>query len=257
MKTTIRELRRKGYKRTTVKGLYLTNKGKAYNITTHNNLSIVRHGKVNVNGKEYNVAKLILETFKKIPVRNGAILFINGDKTDFDCSNLQYATGTHYKAPKQDNIIKVIRLYFKVDQKINSSSSLFKYFLKEIATKRKFIDLHTENDFKMFLAWLVPFSNSKAIISKEHGYTTINGTDAINKYLSLLINECLTDHENGLLQIMDFAPKTLTQTEKNIKINESAEIAGLNARVAIRKASEKEAIASFKAFKFGLQKKSK
>jgi hypothetical protein len=235
MKSTIRELQRNGYKKTSTKGLYLTNNGKAYNVTTNNHLSILRQGKVLVNGKEYNIAKLILETFKKTPLRNGAIVFLNGNNKDFDCNNLQYATGTHYKAPTQASIIKCLRLYFEVDKNINRNSTLFKLHLKQIALKREFIYLHKDRDFNLFLSWLVPHSESKANISTENGYTVINGTDIINKYLQLLVNECLQDHENGLLQIIDFAPKPLTQTEKNKKTNEILEKSGFTSRMPLRK----------------------
>ena len=55
----VKDLKLKGFKRTSIKGLYITNKGKAYNYTTHRNLS-VKSGRLVFNGKEYNLAKLIL-----------------------------------------------------------------------------------------------------------------------------------------------------------------------------------------------------
>lgn len=235
MKTTIRELQRNGYKKTSIKGLYLTNNGKAYNTVTNNYLTVSKRGSVTVNGKQYNLAKLILETFKKKPVRNGAIVFLNGNNKDFDCNNLQYATGTHYKAPAEASIIKCLRLYFEVDKNINRNNTFFKLHLKQIAIKREFIYLHKDKGFNLFLSWLVPHSESKATISTENGYTVINGTDIINKYLQLLVNECLQDHENGLLQIKDFAPKPLTQTEKNKKTNEILENSGFTSRIPLRK----------------------
>lgn len=240
MKTTIREIQNKGYKKTTVKGLYLTNKGEAYNIDTNNHLRIARMGKVIVKGKEYNLAKLILETYKKIPVRKGAILFLNGNNSDYSLNNIKYATGTHYKAPSEANIIKCIRLYFEVDKNINRTHIFFKMHLKAIALKRGFLCLHNEKDFKLFLSWIEPFSKSKSALSVDNGYTVINGTDAINKYLSMLVSECLKDYELGLLKIIDFAPKPLTTREKNIKTNEVAKMAGLNIKVPLRNSNIKK-----------------
>lgn len=254
MKTTIRELKRNGYKKTTVNGLYLTNNGKAYNTVTNNYLTHSKRGSVTVNGKQYNLAKLILETYKKTPVRTGGIVFLNGNDQDFSFKNLMYSsTGIHYTAPPESEMIKAIRLYFPVVNNFTVNHIFFKSYLNQIAVKRGFIDLHANKEYFLFLEWIEPLSQSKANTSKKHGYTVRNGTNFINKYLSLLVNDCLQDYENGLLQIMDFAPKPLTQTEKNIKINESAKIAGLEARVPLRKQSTKELIAGFNALKIGLQ----
>lgn len=235
MKTTIKELQNKGFKKTTVKGLFLTNNGKAYNYTTGNDIKPRTTGKVIVNGKEYNLLKLILETFEKIPVRAGKILFLNGNDQDFYCKNLAYAVETHYKAPTETNIINCIRLYFEVQENFNRNNVFYKSHLEYIATKRGFIHLHNRKDFDLFLDWIKPLSQSKSEISKKHGYTVINGTNAINKYLVLLVNECLQDKQNGLLKILDFEPKPLTATEKNKKANETLKNLGSKVKIPLRK----------------------
>jgi hypothetical protein len=236
MKMTIKELQSKGYKKTCIKGLYLTNKGKAYNCNTGNDLKPRATGKVIINGKEYNLLKLILETFKKIPVRTGKINFLNGNNQDFDFNNLEYAsTGTPHTAPPESEIINAIRLYFEVPKKINRQTIWFKDYLNQIAKQRGFIYLHHSNDFDLFIEWLQPFSQSKAQISKTHGYTVRNGSNIINKYLSLLINECLQDKENGILQTKDFEPNPPTATEKNKKTNETLKNLGSNIQIPLRK----------------------
>jgi hypothetical protein len=236
MKMTIKELQSNGYKKTTIKGLYLTNKGKTYNYTTGNDLKPRATGKVIINGKEYNLLKLILETFKKIPVRTGKINFLNGNNQDFDFNNLEYAsTGTPHTAPTESEIIKAIRLYFEVDKNFTANNVFFKSHLKHIATKRGFIIIHTNKAFNLFLDWIEPLSQSKSITSLKQGYTVRNGTNYINKYLSLLINDCLQDYENGLLQIMDFAPNPLTATERNIKTNETLKKMGSKIQIPLRK----------------------
>ncbi|MFV8335199.1 hypothetical protein ACNQF7_03820 [Flavobacterium sp. RSP29] len=235
MKTTIKELQIKGFKKTTVKGLFLTNNGKAYNYTTGNDIKPRTTGKVIINGKEHNLLKLILETFGKIPIRNGKVLFLNGNDQDFYYKNLAYAVGTHYKAPTETNLINCIRLYFAVEENFNRNNVFYKSHLEYIATKRGFIHLHSLKEFDLFLEWIKPLSQSKPEISKKHGYTVINGTNAINKYLVLLVNECLQDQENGLLQIIDFAPKPLTATEKNKKANETLKNMGSKVKIPLRK----------------------
>jgi hypothetical protein len=235
MKPTIKELQSKGFRKTTIKGLYLTNNGKAYNLHTNNNLTASKLGKVTVNGKAHNLAKLVLETFKKTPVRNGKILFLNGKKQDFDFNNLKYATGTHYKAPTEASTIKCIRLYFAVSKNFTGKNIFFKLHLKDIAMKRGFDYLHKSKDFNLFLEWLTPFSKSKATISTENGYTVINGSNAINKYLELLVNECLQDYERGILKIIDFEPKPPTETEKKHQANKTLKSIGSNIQIPLRK----------------------
>lgn len=232
---TIKELQSKGFKKTTVKGLFLTNNGKAYNYTTGNDIKPRTTGKVIINGKEYNLLKLILETFEKIPVRAGKILFLNGNDKDFNYKNLAYAVGTHYKAPTETSIINCIRLYFAVEENFNRNNVFYKSHLEYIATKRGFIHLHGNNDFNLFLEWIKPLSQSKPEISKTHGYSVRNGTNAINKYLLLLVNECLQDQKNELLQIIDFKPKPLTATETNKKTNETLKNMGSKVKIPLRK----------------------
>jgi len=239
MKMTIKELQSKGYKKTFIKGLYLTNKGKAYNSTTGNDLKPRASGKVIINGKEYNLLKLILETFKKIPVRTGKINFLNGNNQDFNFNNLEYAsTGTTHTAPPESEIIKAIRLYFEVDKNFTANNVFFKSHLKHIATKRGFIIIHTNKAFNLFLEWIEPQSQSKASISTKHGYTVRNGTNFINKYLSLLIKDCLQDYENEILQLLDFATKPLTTTEKNKKTNETLRNMGSKIKISLQKPSK-------------------
>ncbi|WP_269686496.1 hypothetical protein [Flavobacterium lacustre] len=239
---TIKELQSKGYRKTTIKGLYLTNKGKIHNYTTGNAISPTKTGKAIINGKTYNLPKLILETFKKIPVRNGKTLFLNGNNKDFDYNNLEYAsTGIQHTAPPESEIINAIRLYFEVPKKINTQNFWFKDHLNQIAKQRGFIYFHHNNTgFNLFVEWLQPFnkSQSKAQLSKVNGYTVRNGINTINKYLSLLINECLQDQENGLLQLMDFEPTPPTATEKNKKTNETLKNLGSKIQIPLRKANK-------------------
>lgn len=79
---SIRELQKQGFRKTKIRGLYITNKGLCYNSITKRSLAI-RNGKTAINGKTYNVAKIILETFCKIPIRSGQITFKNGNHKDF------------------------------------------------------------------------------------------------------------------------------------------------------------------------------
>ncbi|TDE01515.1 hypothetical protein [Flavobacterium sandaracinum] len=239
---TIRELQKEGFKKSSVKGLYLSNQGKAYNQTTNRELTPSKRGYIAIFGKSYNLAKLILETYKKTPVRGGQIIFINGNDLDFDFNNLVYTTGLHYKAPSESEIVKCIRLYYEVPKKLNRQNILFKYYLNEIAVKRGFIGRYCESEFILFLEWLKPLRSSvtKAEISAKNGFSTTNGTNAINKYLTLLVNECMQDQNNGILKIKDFEPKPLTATQKLKITNQRLKDIGMSSQIPLRKSTPKK-----------------
>jgi hypothetical protein len=236
---SIRELQKQGFKKTTISGLYATKNGLCYNLSSKRNLAITK-GKITIHGKAYNVAKIILETFCKIPVRSGQITFKNGNDNDFDYENLEYTSTIKQTAPNETDIIQCIRLYFEIDKNLTRSNILFKFYLQEIALKRGFIHLHTGKDFDLFLDWVEAFRiKSKAEISRKHNYSTINGTNAINKYLSMLVNDCLQDMKNGILTIKDFAQKPLTATEKIKKANITLQETGFKLKIPLRKTGRK------------------
>lgn len=246
---SIRDLQKQGFRKTKITGLYITNIGLCYNYTSKKSLTTTK-GKITINGKVYNVAKIILETFCKIPVRSGQINFKNGNDQDFCFENLEYKSTIKQLPPKTADLIQCIRLYFEVDKKINTSNLFFKYYLNDIAVKRGFIYLHKANDFNLFLEWLKPIFNSqsKAEISKKHGYTVRNGTNSINKYLALLVNECLQDQENGILTVKEFKPKPPTPTQKLKDLQKSVDEMGLKVKIPLRKPSTKELLNKFKTY---------
>lgn len=233
---SIREIQKQGFRKTKISGLYITNNGLCYNSISKRSLTITK-GKITINGKAYNIAKVILETFCKITIRSGQITFKNGNDKDFFFENLEYTTTIKQTTPNETELIQCIRLYFEVDKKITYSNILFKYYLNEIVVKRGFTNLHTGKDFDLFLDWLKPFRiQNKAEISRKHNTSTTNGTNDINKYLAMLVNECLQDQENGILTIKDFVPKPMTATAKIKKANEDLKKLGSKVQIPLRKA---------------------
>lgn len=232
---SIRELQKQGFRKTKISGLYITNNGLCYNSVSKRYLAI-KKGKITLNGKAYNVSKIILETFCKIPMRSGQTIFKNGNEKDFYFENLEYTTTIRQTTHNETNLINCIRLYFEVDKKLTRSNILFKYYLNEIALKRGFDSLFAGNEFDMFLDWIKPFRiQSKAEISRKHNTSLTNCNNAINKYLTLLVNDCLQDHKNGLLTQKEFITKPLTATQKIKKYNETLEQMGMTARIPLRK----------------------
>ena len=244
---SIHELQKQGFKKTKISGLYVSNKGVCYNSVTKRNLAI-RGGKTTINGKAYNVAKVVLETFCKIPVRSGQINFINGNDKDFNFENLEYKSTIKQPQPSETDLIKCIRLYFEVENNFKISNILYKYYLHEIIKKRDFNLKHKGIDFDLFLEYsknnFLHSNNQKAIFIKFN-YTATNGKNAINKYLNLLINECVQDLENGILKIKDFKPKPPTKTQKLKELQKSVNESGLNVKIPLRKPSVKEMLNKF------------
>ena len=245
----IRELKKQGFKKTQISGLYVSKSGFCCNSVSKRNIT-VRNGKASVNGKAYNVSKLVLETFYKIPVRSGQIIFINGNDKDFSFENLQYKTTIKPPLPVETDLIKCVRFYFEVDKNLNKKSFLIKFYLSEIIKKRGFNLKYKGLDFDLFLYYfktefLYLSENQKAVFQKFN-YSATNGKNAINKYLNLLICDCMQDFENGLLEIKNFTPKPKTKTEINKQFNDKMKKQGLNIKIPLRKPSLKESISKYK-----------
>ncbi|OWP81649.1 hypothetical protein BWK63_05025 [Flavobacterium covae] len=249
-KEPLRELERQGFKKTQINGLYLSKAGKAYNNITKRHITPTAYGTVIINGKGYNFAKLILETFSKIPVRSGQINFKNGNTKDYTIDNLEYKSTEKQPPPNPTDLIKCIRFYFEVDKNLKSKSPITKYYLYEIIKKRGFNLKFKGLDFDLFLEytktdfWVFPKNQNNTF--EKFNYTVTNGKNAINKYLNLLVNECMQDFENGLLQIKDFKPKPPTKTDTLRALQKKADEYGLNIKIPLRKKSTKELLNDYK-----------
>lgn len=242
---SIRELQKQGFKKTKISGLYATNDGLCYNYISKRNLNTT-NGKITVNGKAYNVAKIVLETFCKIPTRSGQIVFKNGNDKDFYFENLDYKSTIKQTAPNETDLIKCIRFYFEVDKNLNKKSLMTKYYLSEIIEKRRFDFKYKGTDFDLFIEYLktdyyILSKNQKTVFDKLN-YSVTNGKNAINKYLNLLICECLQDFENGTLKIKNFKPKPPTKTQKLRDLQKEVNEIGFNIKIPLRKPSVKETI---------------
>ena len=88
-------------------------------------------------------------------------------------------------------------------------------------------------------------SDSQNTVFDKFNYTAINGKNAINKYLNLLINECLQDFDNGLLKVKDFKPKPPTKTDKLRALQKKVNDYGFNVKIPLRKKSNKEILRDY------------
>lgn len=248
---SIRELQKQGFKKTKISGLFATNNGLCYNSASKRNLTTT-NGKITINGKAYNVAKIILETFCKIPMRSGQMVFKNGNDKDFYFENLEYKSTIKQTAPNEADLIQCIKFYFEVDKKLNKNSLMTKYYLSEIIKKRGFDLKYKGLDFDLFIEyskneyWFL--SKNQITVFDKFNYTATNGKNAINKYLNLLISECLQDFENGLLKVKDFKPSPPTPTKKLKDLQKTVDEMGLKVKIPLRKPSTKELLNKFKTY---------
>lgn len=244
----VRDLVLQGFKKTQISGFYVSKTGECYNVDSNKKLSI-RNGKISIRNKAYNVAKIILATFAKIPVRNGRINFKNGNENDFSFNNLEYHSTLQQRPPIEADLIKCVRLYFQVETNFNTSSFSYKYYLNEIIFKRGFQYQYIGIDFDLFLDYFKNdfyTSNSQLAVSIKFGYSIRNAINAINKYSNVLVTDCLQDFENGILQIKDFAPPPPTKTQKLKALQKSINEIGLNVKIPLRKSSAKELLNRYK-----------
>lgn len=242
--SSIRELQKQGFRKTKIKGLYVTKKGACYNSITKRNLTII-NGKIIINNKAFNIAKIILETFGKIPIRSGQINFINGNTKDFSVENLEYRSTIKVQPPATTDLIKCIRFYFEVEKSLNRQSLMIKYYLSEIVKIRGFKLKYKGIEFDLFLQYLksdfIIISSNQKTVFERFNFTVNNGKNAINKYLNLLIKECLQDFENNLLNVKEFKPKPPTKTQKLKDLRKLVNKHGLKIKIPLRKPSLKEA----------------
>jgi hypothetical protein len=246
---SVRELQNQGFKKTKIKGLYVSHSGKALNTVTGHELKPQKKGFIVFNKKQYNLAKLILETFFNIPIRTGRIKFKNNNTQDFSSANVEYKSTIDKPPPNPTDLIKCIRLYFEVDKGLKLKNPLSKHYLNEVIKFRGFESRFKELDFKMFLEYMqteyIYLSKNQNFIFEKYGFSRTSGKNAINKYLNLLIDECLQDLEKGILKVKSFKQKPLTKTQRLKEIQKTANESGLNIKLPLRKQSTKEVLNKF------------
>ena len=184
----INQLLTQGYKKTKISGLFITNNGKGYNVATKRSLSIVG-GKIIIKSKEYNISKIILETFCNIPMRSGQTIFINGNENDFYFENLKYKSTIIEPVPNEKDLIKCIRCFFEAAENLNKRNPIIKFYVQQIINFQSFDLKHTGTDFDLFIEYFKseynPVSNNQKNVFEKFNYSNTNGKNAINKYLNL------------------------------------------------------------------------
>lgn len=138
----------------------------------------------------------MLETFKKIPIRNGRIVFIDGNKQNYFIDNLEYQTQlANVEQPKADDILNVINFYFGFDP-LKNLNNVFKYrtYLSTVLTMRNFFEKYQkEKNLALFKEYTDVFAPDYYNLSKTHNVTVLESKRTINFFLNKLIEDCKND----------------------------------------------------------------
>lgn len=180
---------------TQLKEISVTKNGIIRNNRTGKILKVSSRGYFTHNQKPYNLAKTILQTFKKIPVKNGRIKFLDYNERNFSPENIEYVSKLEkISQPKESDLKTLIDFYIK-DKTFNINDHIqYRIYLKMILVKRRFIE---ENkmlfNIDVFAHYFnVSFPNFVQL-AKENEISVLDAKRTIYFFLNKLINEFKND----------------------------------------------------------------
>lgn len=132
--------------KTSLSGISLSKTGTAKNILTGKILVIGKRGYFTHQGKPVSMAKLMIETFKKIPQRTGQILFIDDDSRNFSADNVEYKTKLEKISPPSDKIIiEFIESWVGSDEVVNLKNIfIYRRKIEAILLKIGFFEIYKD-----------------------------------------------------------------------------------------------------------------
>lgn len=215
---TIHQLKQDGFK--LVKGfsyLYVNPQGKVYSLKTGKYLKPTARNLIKPENKYLSVPKLVLQAFAKQPYRNGQIHYIDCNKSNLAVQNIKYsriyAPDRTPEPVNRENLLIAIRCCIQVKKRFNVNDSYqTRFYLQIITEQRQFFiykkDLQYIEVFKTYIE-----GNNTTKTATKHGLTVRDCSVIVNQFTNLLINDILTDLENGLLTIQPYEPKAPTKTQ--------------------------------------------
>ncbi|GAT64362.1 hypothetical protein [Paludibacter jiangxiensis] len=230
--------------------LYVTTTGKVYRFEAGKELNPTRTNKIILAGKQFDVAKLILNAFKKEPIqRKRHVKRIDGNSNNLTPENLKYIDRPEKGLKIEingENLKSAIRCYFEVPRRYNVNDHILtRFYLNDIILKRRFYLEHAQaKGIEIFMQYMKGFTNSRARVAKELGLYESDCSNVINKFINLLAGEILRDKEAGFLSVKDFKPKPKTKTQIIREINEYRKENGQKP-IPLRKKSLKEKLNEF------------
>jgi hypothetical protein len=196
--------------------LFINRSGKVINFSTGNEIKPTKRNHILWNGRYLSIAKLLLLTFYDEPYRQTArIKHRDGDRGNFSAYNLAYTT--KYPTPNKVDYEKLktaIRCYFEVEKRYTAKNYFnTRLYLKVIIkTRRFFLKYSQDPNVGIFKSYMSKVTNSRARVAKMYRITVRDCNHIINDFINLLVNDILTDLQNGKLAVMKYrVAKTKTQ----------------------------------------------
>ena len=236
--TTKQELRKQGFKPVKGFSIYVNKHGKVYSLNKGDFVKVYKNNQININGKNFNVPKLILQAFKGQPYKTGYIVYIDGNKSNLNIENLKYSSlftnNTHQKL-NNENLISAIRCYFQVSPNYKVRNILkTKIYINKIIEKREFFINHINTQHIEVFETYISLNNltftSIEETAKIYNISERDCSTIVNSFINMLSTEILEDLNAGILQTKDYyrSPtikrgskndlKRIAQKHKNMKL---------------------------------------
>ena len=230
--------------------LYVTTTGKVYRFEVGKELKPAKTHKMIIAGKQFDVAKLILNAFKNEPIQKSRhVRRKDGDSNNVTPENLKYIDHPEKGLKIEingENLKSAIRCYFEVPSRYNVNDHILtRFYLNAIILKRRFYLEHAQaNGIEIFMQYMKGFTNSRSRIAKTFSVYGSDCSNVINRFINLLADEILRDKEAGFLSVKDLKPRPKTKTQLIRELNEYRAENG-QPPIPLRKKSLKEKLNEF------------
>lgn len=210
---TLKELSDLGFKHTRQYDDILINKtGKVYNLKRAKFVKLKSPGNyLMLDGKYISVPKLVLSLFKGEKVREGQIIYKDGNKSNLHVDNLAYSRlFDPDKKPNimNPNLIDVFRCYLHLNRHFSIYNKLEKQLhLRHVLEQRHFFDIYSElKHIKVFESYVYDsLHGNTTATAKKYGLGIRDCQVIITSFIKLLIADVYEDISKGKLQMLDYA----------------------------------------------------
>lgn len=188
---------KEGFYKTALKDISVTKTGNVRNNKTGKLLKISERGYFVLNNKPQNLAKLMLQTFKKIALKNGRIRFKDNDKRNFDVENIEYVTKLEIiAAPDEKDLESIIYTYFKDDNFKMRDWLQFRIYINMIMKKRCFFEENkNENNIDIFSDYFSVSFPSYISLAKRNNISVKDAKTTVYFFFNRLVSNCKNDAE--------------------------------------------------------------
>lgn len=184
------------YYKTKIPGISISKTGSVKNTKRDEILKVSKRGYFTFKNTSISLPKLMIETFKKIPMKTGQIKYIDGNNQNFNIENLEYKTKLDkIDPPLENDIIEILKYYYGSKETFNLKD-VFKYrmHLKIVLDQRNFFikykHLPNISIFRAYFSFNMPGYRNLSIL---HNITVRDAQRTVYFYLNKLIEDCKAD----------------------------------------------------------------